>query len=79
MRILKGLLFEKGAESISIGRLSFWVVLLSILSMAWCEKHIQEPLVGILYALLMYNTATKGVGVLELRQLMNTNPGEGDE
>ena len=74
MKILRGLLFEKNANTISIGRLSFWITLLSILTMAWFEKPIQEPLVGILYALLMYNTATKGVGVLELRHLMKSSP-----
>lgn len=69
MKLLAGILFEKKAEgyyTLSLGRLSFWLMLLMTCAMWYFDRSVTDQQVTFLTFLLAYNFGKKGLDVLKV-------------
>lgn len=65
MNALRGLVMEKDSSVVSVGRVSFWIFAAAVLFVTLVQQRdLPGSLEGIFYSLLLYNTATKGIGII---------------
>lgn len=71
MKSLRGLLFERGGDSVSVGRVAFWAVFILAMVLWALEKEVSVYQFLTMNFLLLYNLGKKAVwAFIEMRKLI---------